>query len=59
MSKDITPYDVLAFQYKPLEKTMLKHMKQLGLNKQIAQYKKMDKRQKVFILDKTAQMYGL
>lgn len=54
-TKDVTPYELLAFQYKPLERKL----KQALTPAQWAQYRACSWRKKIYILDSMAKEFGL
>jgi hypothetical protein len=63
MGKEISTgkmvWDMLKFQYKPLEKAILSDMADLGLDKQIKQYQALDYGKKILFLDKQAELLRL
>ena len=53
--KDLTPYKLLAFQYKPIEKWLKENL----TPEQWHAYEVLPERRKMFILDGMAQEMGL
>jgi len=52
-------WDMLGCQYKPLEKSVLEEMEELGLEKQIKQYQELSIERKITFLDDQARQRGL
>lgn len=52
-------FNLLAFQYRPLEKAMLKELKECGHSEEAKSYDKFSYTRKIAILDKFAEMKGL
>lgn len=51
-------FDILGFQYKPLEKKVLAQLKAYGNTELIAKYKKLSYAKKIYILDGMARQFG-